>query len=321
MNLCLSMKLSHSRFIWTSVTVRRLLAFTVTNFMIFAVNAQTPATKVLVVNSDSGVEKYNTALQSFRESFGGTVTELNLAGLNDSAAERAIRTEAPTAIYAIGAKASVAAGRAIQGRPLVISSVINWHRLPVANAAGTHIIANELPSGTQLTMFRYFFPQVKRIGVLYSKDFNRQWMVDAVAAGRDVGIEIISVAVRTTSSVATEAPKLLSKVDALWVTSDPVVLANETAVRALFSVSAAARKPTFTYAPAFADFGPTLIVAPDVPTIGRQAASILQSLTPDSKKEVQNPAGSEVTLNLRAIKEYGLVFNEEARDSVNRVIR
>ena len=298
-----------------------LLALAVLAAPIVAVPAQTPATKVLVVNSDGAVEKYNTAQQSFRSSFAGPVTEINLAGLTDRAAERAIRAEAPTAIYSIGAKASIAASKATSGRPIVMSSVINWQRLPAATAAGTHVIANELPSATQLTMFRYFFPKVKRVGVLYSTEFNRQWMAEAVAAGRDVGIEVIGIPVRTTGAARTGLSRLLSKVDALWVASDPVVLADEAAVRAIFADSAAARKPTFTYASAFAEFSPTLIVAPDVPTIGRQAAGILQGLVPGAKKEVQSPAGSEVTLNLRAVKDYGLDLNEEAMDSVNRVLR
>ena len=58
-----------------------------------------------------------------------------------------------------------------------------------------------------------------------------------------------------------------------------------------------------------------------MPTIGRQAAGLLQGLRPGAKKEVQSPAGSEVTLNLRAVKDYGLTLNEEAMDSVNRVLR
>ena len=298
-----------------------LLALAVLAAPIVAVLAQTPATKVLVVNSDGAIEKYNAAQQSFRESFGGPVTEINLAGLTDRAAERAIRAEAPTAIYSIGAKASIAASKATPGRPIVMSSVINWQRLPAATAAGTHVIANELPSATQLTMFRYFFPKVKRVGVLYSTEFNRQWMAEAIAAGRDVGIEVIGIPVRTPGAARAGLSGLLSKVDALWVASDPVVLADEAAVRAIFADSAAARKPTFTYASAFAEFSPTLIVAPDVPTIGRQAAGILQGLVPGAKKEVQSPAGSEVTLNLRAVKDYGLDLNEEAMDSVNRVLR
>ena len=282
--------------------------------------AESPSQKILVVNSDRSVEKYNVALRSFRESFEGPVKEIDVSEISEEAARRMIRAETPSAIYSIGTKASVAASKATGSRPVVISSVINWNRLPAAKANGVHVIANEVPSVTQLTMFRYFFPKVRRIGVLYSREFNRQWMSDAVAAGRDLGIEVVGVAVRSTGSAQDELSRLLPKVDALWVASDPVVLANEEAVRRVFAAADDARKPSFTYSSAFAEFGPTLIVAPDVPTIGRQAAGILKSLKPGSPKEIQSPAGSEVTLNLRAVREYRLELNEEARDSVNRFI-
>ena len=112
--------------------------------------AQAPTGKVLIVNSDAAVGKYTVAQQAFRESLGLPVTELNLAGLTDSAAERAIRAESPTAVYAIGTKGFLAASRAAKGRPIVLSSVINWQRLPAAASPDTHVIATELPSGAQL---------------------------------------------------------------------------------------------------------------------------------------------------------------------------
>lgn len=301
--------------------IATLAGITLPCLVVLTLLAQAPTGKVLIVNSDGTVEKYNTAQAAFRESLGAPVKELDLAGMSAAAAERAIRAEAPTAVYTIGSSAFLAASKAAKGKPIVMSSVLNWQRLPAAAAPGTHIIANEMPSASQLTMFRYFFPMVKRIGVLYSAQFNKQWMADAVAAGRDVGVEVIGVPVRSASAARSELPKLLPKVDAIWVTSDPVVLADEPAVRALFAALRAAQKPAFTYTTGFAEFNPTLIVAPDQPTIGRQAAGLLKGLHPGAKKEVQSPAGSEVTLNLRAVKEYGLTLNEEAMDSVNHIIR
>jgi putative ABC transport system substrate-binding protein len=283
--------------------------------------AETPTGKVVVVNSDAGIEKYKLAQQAFRESFPGEVSVVDIAHLTERQALRAIRAEAPTALYGIGAKASVAVTKASRGKPVVVSSVINWNRLPEVRSPGVHVVANELPSQTQLTLFRYFFPGVKRVGVLYSRDYNRQWLAGAVAAGKDVGIEVIGVPVRSSRSVDSGLAELLPKVDALWVASDPVVLADEASVRRLFAAIAAARKPSFTYASAFAEFGPTLIVAPDVPTIGRQAAGILKARGNGGAKEVQSPAGSEIILNLGAVRDYGLQLNEEARDSVNRFIR
>ena len=286
----------------------------------WALFAQAQAERVVVVNSDGAVEKYKAAQEAFRETLGKPVKAIDIAKMSDAAAERAIRAEAPTAVYCIGARAFLASSRAARGRPIVMSSAINWQRLPGSDAAQTHIIANELSSEAQLTMFRYFFPEVKRVGVLYSAEFNRQWIVDAAAAGRNVGVEVIGVSVRSAQGAPSELSHLLPRVDALWITADPVVLVDETAARALFAAAAVARKPVFTYASAFAELSPTLIVAPDVATIGRQAAGLLQGLGPGAKKQIESPAGSEVILNLRAVQEYGLELNNEAMDSVNRLL-
>lgn len=306
-------------FIGTPVALIAVLLWSF--LMSVEVVADQTTSKVLVVNSDGAVEKYQVAQQAFVESLGGPVKVLDLSRLSDREAQRAIRAEAASAVYGIGARASVAASRAVRGRPVVISSVINWSRLPEARSPRVHVVANELSSESQLTMFRYFFPDVKRIGVLYSREYNREWLESAVASGKGIGLEVIGIPVRSTRASETALKSLLPKIDALWVASDPVVLADETAVRRLFGAIAAARKPSFTYTSAFAGFGPTLIVAPDAPTIGRQAAAILRDASIGPIKQVQNPAGSEVILNLGAVRDYGLRLNDEARDSVNRFIR
>ncbi len=285
---------------------------------------QTPTARVLVVNSDSAVEKYFRPQEAFREAFGSPVQELNLAGLSEVAGERAIRAAAPSAVYCIGAKAFVTASRAVRDKPIVMSSVINWQRLSAAAGVRTHVIANELPSEAELTLFRYFFPGMKRIGVIYSSEFNRQWVAGAQAAGRDAGVEVVAVSVRTSGSAQRELARLLPQVDALWLAADPVVLANPAVIKALFERCHAAKKPVFAYSPNFLEFNPTLIISVDIPTLGRQAASMIQMIEGQpagARKEVQTPAGTEVTLNLRAVKEYGLQLNEEALDSVNHILR
>lgn len=298
-----------------------LAALTLSFVAALAVFAAVPTGNIVIVNSDSSVAKYTAAQDAFRESLGQPVTVLDIATLTPADAERAIRAASPASVYSIGAKAFQAASSAAKGKPIVLSSAINWERLPAAKNPGTHVIATELPSGTQLTLFRYFFPQVKRIGVLFSAEFNHQWMAGAIAAGREVGIEVVGVSVRSTSAARSAAAKLLPTVDALWLAADPTVLADEAAVRALFEACASAHKPVFAYSTAFAQFNPTLIVAADVPTIGRQAAGLLRNQPPGAKKIVQSPAGSEVTLNLRAVKQYQLQLNEDAMDAVNHVIR
>jgi putative tryptophan/tyrosine transport system substrate-binding protein len=293
-----------------------LLAFALGVYL--PMKAQTPHRRVLILNSDRSVEKYEVAQAAFESTIDAQTIDVDLAArrLSETQLRRMLQAEMPTAIYCIGSDAYQQASSVARDQTIVMSSVINWQRFP--SRRNTLVIASELPAESQLTMFRYFFPSVKRLGVLYSSEYNREWMTQAVSAGRDVGVEVTGESVRRSSSVARELRALLPRVDALWITADPVVLTEET-IAEIFRQCHEAKKPVFAYSPAFADLGATLMVSPDFPTIGRQAAGLLQSSEPGGT--VQSPAGSEIILNLRTIKEYALEFNPEALDSVNSVIR
>ncbi len=235
-----------------------------------------------------------------------------------TALKRMLDRENPATLYCIGAKAYQLASRVAKDKTIVLSSAINWERFPARKQR--HVIANELPAAAQLTLFRHFFPKVQRIGVLYSPAINRQWFEQAQAGAKEVGVELVGVTVRRASDVPSALRELTSKVDAVWVTPDPVVLATEAAVRSLFDRCHAAQKPVFTDSAAFAELGATLVLAPDIPTIGRQAASIVTDLA-SNPPLIHTPAGSEVTLSLARVKTYNLELNRDALDSVNHLLR
>ena len=277
-----------------------------------------PAARVLVVNSDASVAKYVEVQDAFKEALGTVVvTEVDFAKVGEAGVRRAL-AENPSVIYCIGRNAYQTTTKLAKGKPIVMSTVINWEALkPIPPT--TRVIANELPAVQQLTLFRQFFPKLQRVGVIYNPANNKQWFAQAVLAGKEVGVEVIGHTVTRSSQVATELGKLAPKVDALWLASDPVVLANEAAVRLYFARADAAKRPVFTYSPAFTGLGATLVLAPDMPTIGRQAAGVVQDHA--GAQAVSTPAGSEVTLNLKRVQQYGLEFNREALDSVNNLIR
>jgi putative ABC transport system substrate-binding protein len=296
--------------------VPALTALAATLALAFA--AVPPAAKILVVNSDTSVAKYSEVQDSFRETLGaGSLTEVDLAKAGEPAVRRALLGN-PGVIYCIGGSAYQTAQKYAKGKSIVLSTAINWERFKV-DTRTTRVIANELPAVQQLTLFRQFFPKLKRVGVVYNPGINKLWFDQAVLAGKEVGVEVIGHPVNRNAQVATELAKLAPKVDALWLASDPVVLETEAAIKFFFTRAEEAGKPVFTYTPAFTSLGATLVLAPDMPTIGRQAASLVQD--PAGAKVVTVPAGSEVTLNLKLVKQYGMDFNREALDSVNNLIR
>ena len=207
-----------------------------------------------------------------------------------------------------------------RGRKIVVSSAINWERLPASQT--TYGIASELSPAMQLTTFRYLFPEIRRIGILYSREFQQETVRDARAAAAELGMTLEFKSVRSQPDVERSLKPLLEKVDALWLIPDPVVLGSLEAMHRIFEQCDRVKKPIFAYESVYAHEGAVLTVAPDVPTIGRQAATLAEQIVQGKPltKRFQNPAGSEVILNLRKVREYGLKISDDALESVNSII-
>jgi len=279
--------------------------------------------KVLILNSDSKVQKYTFTNDTFKSKLGYNIAEIDLLGnkVNESSIKKTLSSFKPDVIYCIGARAYLAAHKLAKNSSIVFSSTLNWKRLPINK--NTYGVANELPTGMQLMIYRYFFPTINKIGVVYSESFNKEWLKAAIKAANDIGVEIIGEPVRKPEDVGGALSRLLPKVDALWITPDPVVLSSTQAILQIFSQSNTLKKPVFAYNEVYARFGAVLVISADLATIGRQAAEVATKILENKKipSKIQNPAGSYITLNMIKVEKYGLDINLEAMDSVNRLIQ
>jgi putative ABC transport system substrate-binding protein len=278
--------------------------------------------KILLINSNASVEKYKVAQEEFKKSISRPILEINLEEekWNIQRVQDFLYDEYPDLIYCIGTKAYLIAQKFVSERNIVFSSIINWQRLPVTEK--TYGVSNELHPGMQMTMYRYVFPTVKRIGVLYSRSFNREWLRDAARIAKDMGVEIVEKSVHRSKDTIDALKTLLPQIDALWLISDPVVLSDKDVITEVFKACDVNKKPIFSYLEAFVEYGAVLIVSVDDPTLGRQAADIArETLTGRMVAgKVQLPEGSHVILNLEKVTHYGLQYNESALGAVNQII-
>ncbi len=289
---------------------------------LFALSSPGPAgTKVVILNSDNSIEKYSRNQAAFCEALAAPTLDIDLGdrSLDERKVQEILARENPDIVYCIGSRALQLARTMVSGKKLVFSSVINWRRLGLDK--GAFGVSNEMPPGAQLTLFRMFFPDIRKIGVLYSEAYNREWFASAARAASEVGVRLVGKTVQKDPQKALET--IIGEVDAIWLIADPVILSEQQAVIRLFELAASRKKAVITYDEVFADLGPALIISVDAPTIGRQAAGLARRLVSRERVEerIQNPAGSSVTLNLKKVAEFGLHLNMEALDSVDRIIQ
>lgn len=288
-----------------------------------AVSSASENAKVLILNSDSKVRKYTFTNSTFKSKLDYRIAEIDLSGnkVNESSIKKTLSSFKPDIIYCIGARAYLAAHKLAKNSTIIFSSALNWQRLPIDK--NTYGVANELPTGMQLMIYRYFFPEIDKIGVVYSESFNKEWLSAAKKAANDIGVSIIGEPVGKADEVGGALSRLLPKVDALWITPDPLVLSSTQAILQIFSQSNTLKKPVFAYSEVYARFGAVLVISADLATIGRQAAEMTTKILEKKSilSKIQDPAGSYITLNMIKVDKYGLDINLEAMDSVNRLIQ
>lgn len=287
-----------------------------------AATAQSAA-KILLVNSDAAVDKYRQVENVFRAQIPFDVGRVVAVALDPSQApealEKLFRDENPALIYSIGSKAYQLASQFGGDKPVLFSSVINWQRF---ERRGNHYgIANELSAAQELSLLHYIFPALHRVGVLYDAQYSQQRIAEARIQAAEVGLTLVAQVVEDgDTDSALEA--LLPQIDVLWLIADPGVLADRNAVEDIFAASEEQRKPVYTYSDAYLSYGASLVVAADTPTIGRQAANLAQALLRHESvtETVQTPAGSHITLNPCQLGKLKIEYNDEALDSVNRLL-
>jgi putative ABC transport system substrate-binding protein len=276
---------------------------------------------ILIINSNGSVEKYKVVEEEFVKTISEKAEIIDLEGARAGRYEiKRITEYDPGIVYCIGARAYSVAYRHLDDVPVVFSSIINWLRLPMRDK--TYGVSNELHSRMEIYMFRTIFPEIKKIGILYSEDYTSEWFNETREQAKELGIEIVGHSVGEKNYSLSVLKNLLKDVDAFWLISDPLVMSSKTYLFQIFEICDKYKKPVFSYHEAFARLGASLVVSADNPTIGRQAAGIAMEVLSEGniKDEIQFPAGTHITLNLKKVKAYDLSYNMNALSSVNNII-
>jgi putative ABC transport system substrate-binding protein len=280
------------------------------------------AGKIVVLNSDASIGKYAVTQEEFEKMLpeGVKAIDLGRKKWDEAAVEEFFYDEDPDLIYCIGTKAYLLAHKYGGDTPIVFSSIINWLRLP--RTEQTYGVSNELHAGMEMMLLRYVFPEMRKIGILYSEKYTEEWFRQAQQDAVEMGFAFVGQKVSDKKQVSSRLAQLLKEVDAYWLISDPTLMTSKEELFEILDICHRAQIPVFSYHEAFASFGAVLTVSVDDPTIGRQAAGMAaEVLAHDALEEkVQFPAGSYIVLNLKRVKEYGLSYNEDALGSVNDIL-
>ncbi|MES9834266.1 MAG: ABC transporter substrate binding protein [Candidatus Thiodiazotropha sp. DIVDIV] len=283
---------------------------------------------VVVLLSDSDAV-YERPLVQFRSKLKHQVEVFNLKGDIHQAPEvmAEVMASKPIMIVAFGAKAAYFAKLATQSRqdvPVLFAMVLNWQRYRLlegqSNLAG---IDAEVAPGTQLLSLNLLFPEVARIGVIYSNAHSLASVEEAIRTADLVGVEVSAKPIERAKELKQAYRRLAGKVDAVWLPTDPVLYTLEN-IHWLKRQCVKDRLICIGQSDNIVRLGLLLAVNPDIPSVGLQAAGLAEDIllhgVKPSQIGVQDPLGTRMTLNAKTASKIGLKLTENVLQLADEVV-
>ena len=274
------------------------------------------AETILVMNSNAQIERYKSMENAFTEDIDMDYKRIDIRNMSQNNIKEYLYDEYPDIVYAIGTKAYQYATKYIPEKKIFFSSIVNYKRLKMGKKCFG--VSNELHTGMKLTLIKSLLSNTKTISMIYSR-YTKSVYESFKKEAKHVGIKVIGQKIDEESVF--DMPKLQSA-DAFVMIVDPVLLKDEKKVKGLYSTLKKSNKAIVAYHPLYIKYGAVLILSVDIPTVGRQVSSMVQSdMSGHAFTPIQMPIGTKVIFNEGLAKRMKLHYDKSALGIVNKVIK
>jgi len=281
--------------------------------------------RVCVLQS-SDRHAYQVPVRPFSEEIGAPVNVVSLGRKGRRRHRRAImeavRASRPPLIFALGVDAVRLARRFVPEAPVVFGVVINWKHFRLKELPQTTGIALEIPPEAQLTQLKLVAPDVRRVGVIYSRA-STEVVARAREIAKHVDVKLVEAEVKGAGEVKGAWRRIRRKVDALWMVPDGQALDTESFAY-LRSATVDAGVCFVGFSDKFVQAGCLMSLAADYEGIGSQAGllarRILDGEVDPATHDVEEPVSTVMTLNVATAREIGLDLSDNALDLADELV-
>ena len=194
----------------------------------------------------------------------------------------------------------------VAGDPVGTGYVATLAR-PGGNATGLSIQAPDL-AGKRLELLREVVPGLHRLAILANVGFRAPVleMGEAETAARAFGLDVVRLEIRRAQDIAPAFEALKSRVEALYITTDPFINANRIGINTLANV---ARLPTITGVREYVEAGSLMSYGANLTALFRRAGDYVDKILRGEKPgdiPVEQPTKFDLIINLTTAKALGL---------------
>jgi putative tryptophan/tyrosine transport system substrate-binding protein len=194
--------------------------------------------------------------------------------------------------------------------PVGIGLVASLSR-PGGNVTGLSLQATDL-AGKRFELLREVLPSLRRLAILgnVGNPFTVLEIEEVQAVARTLGLEVHTPEIRRAQDIAPAFETLRGRTDAIYVSTDPLVLTNLTRINTL---ALGSRLPTIYTSRDYVAAGGLMSYGANYPDLWRRAADYVDKILRGAKPgdiPVEQPTKFHLIVNLTTAKTLGLTIPE-----------
>ena len=276
-------------------------AFLVATVCIAQNSALSEKAPVFVVLADDELPLYRQVVTGIAVEANATVHDFHLNGAmpKDNTLSQRMMKDSPQVLFAIGPKSLNVLAKMKTSAPIVFTMVPGAENLKI-NRSGIRGIRINASDSKRLKTLKTLLPDVKRVAVVYSKQFSAETIVSLTAQGEQIGLEIVGIEASSAAQMR-EALAATSNIHAVFMISDPVVL-NIEGFQTLTKYTERQGVPLVSLDRQFVERGALFAFEVVATDLGRQAGRLGSALLSRSETELaeglREPVALQFSLNL-----------------------
>jgi putative tryptophan/tyrosine transport system substrate-binding protein len=209
---------------------------------------------------------------------------------------------------------------ALAGDPVGTGLVASLAR-PGGNVTGLSIQMTE-GAGKRLELLREAVPGLRRLAILgnVGNPSTVLEIEEVQAAARTLGLEVHTPEIRRAQDIAPAFETLRGRTDAIYVSTDPLVLTNLTRINTL---ALGSRLPTIYTSRDYVEAGGLMSYGPNYPDLWRRAGDYVDKILRGAKPAdlpVEQPTKFDLVINLTTAKALGLEIPAALLALANEVV-
>ena len=192
---------------------------------------------------------------------------------------------------------------------------------PGGNITGLSSLTEDIV-GKRLELLREVAPNFRRLAIMVNVEFPDAVveMTQVEAAAKTLKLELVRLEIRQAKDIVPALEMLKSQSDALWVTGDPLTIANRIRIN---NQAIGARVPTSFNFREFVEAGGLMSYGPNVPDLFRRAADFADRILRGTKPAdipVEQPTKFDLVINLNTAKKLGIAIPQTLLIAADQVI-